>query len=552
MDLRVRDALKLEPLNKGRVVAGHGGLSKIVKNVSVIEIPEATKWLKGNELFISAFYSIAKDVEVQKKVIKNHAKHNGSGIIICHFGVWLKEIHPEVKELADQLDFPIVVVPPEIAYIEIISPLMDVILNRQNMKLEFALNVQRELTKQVIQGHPTTSLIKFLSEILDKPMVFFDANHSFICQEKGNLSTSEIQRISIRINNYMDKFIYAKKNILLKLPIEGNPPVLLIPIISGEQFFGTLVVFDANLFGPLDSVAIDQAISALALASLRQKSFEEIKVKIQKEFIEDLLNWNFIDSAAALKRAKGLNLDIQRKALVATANIDSFGTYAKEQESEKDILIMKEKYYSIIREVVREWVSEDLILNYSDTSTLLLLGETEENNQELYSKAVMLGEKIINTANKVLGMNVSVGIGKVVDEIYKIKNSYEESQKALVIGKKIFGQQQCVLFTDVRVYSLLLELVDRPEWDQVMSVVYDRLKKYDKKNNSELLKTFKYLLDYDNNTDLVAKNLFVHKNTVLYRRKKIEEILGFNPFEKRNRFSFEVGRIIEKFKTKEI
>ncbi len=552
MDFRVKDAIKLEPLKKGKVVAGHGGLNKIVKNVSVIEIPEATKWLKGNELFISAFYSIAKDVETQKKVIKNHAKHNGSGIIICHLGVWLKEIHPEVIELANKLDFPIIVVPQEIAYIEIISPLMDVILERQSMKLEFALKVQKELTKQVIQGKPITSLIKFLSDTLEKPMVFFDANHSFVCRERRNLSSGEIQKISIRINHYMDKFIYSKKNILLKLPIEDNPPVLLTPIISGKQFFGTLVIFKANLLGTLDNVAIDQAISALALASLRQKSLEELKVKIQKEFIEDLLNWNFIDTSAALKRAKGLNLDIQKKALVATANIDSFGLYAKEQESEKEILQLKEKYYSIIREVAKEWVPEDFILNYSDTATLLFLGEKEEEDQELYSRSVFLGEKIINTANKVLGMNVSVGIGSVVSEIYDIKTSYEESQKALIISKKLFGQKHCVLFNDIRVYSMLLELAERPEWEEIMSSAYDKLKKVDSENNSELLKTFKYLLDYDNNTDLVAGNMFVHKNTILYRRKKIKEVLGYNPFTKEDRFSFEVGRIIERLKTKEI
>jgi len=544
--------MKLEPLNKGKVIAGQGGLNKIVKNVSVIEIPEATKWLKGNELFISAFYSIAKDVEVQKKVIKNHAKYNGAGIIICHLGVWLKEIHPEVIDLANKLDFPIIVVPPEMAYIEIITPLMDVILERQSMKLEFALKVQKELTRQVIQGNPITSLIKFLSDTLEKPMVFFDANHSFVCKERINLSSSEIQKISIRINHYMDKFIYSKKNILLKLPIEDNPPVLLTPIISGRQFFGTLVIFKANLLGTLDNVAIDQAISALALASLRQKSLEELKVKIQKEFIEDLLNWNFIDTAAALKRAKRLNLDIQKKALVATANIDFFGSYAKEQESEKEILLLKEKYYSIIREVAREWVPEKLILNYSDTVTLLLFGEKDQDDKEFYSRASDLGKKIIKTANKVLGMNVSIGIGRIVNEIQDIKNSYWESQKALVIRKKIFGQKHCVLFNDVRVYSMLLELADRPEWEEIMNSVYNILERNDKKNNSELLKTFKLLLDYDNDTDLVAEKMFVHKNTVLNRRKKIKEVLGYNPFTKEDRFNFEVGRIIERFKTKEI
>lgn len=50
------------------------------------------------------------------------------------------------------------------------------------------------------------------------------------------------------------------------------------------------------------------------------------------------------------------------------------------------------------------------------------------------------------------------------------------------------------------------------------------LKDYDKKNNTELLKTILYYLKYSQNAIKTAKEMYVHRNTIRYRLQKIEEI----------------------------
>ena len=49
---------------------------------------------------------------------------------------------------------------------------------------------------------------------------------------------------------------------------------------------------------------------------------------------------------------------------------------------------------------------------------------------------------------------------------------------------------------------------------------------YDKINNSDLLETLKTYFKCEGNMKIIAQELFIHYNTVIYRIQKIEELLN--------------------------
>ena len=57
------------------------------------------------------------------------------------------------------------------------------------------------------------------------------------------------------------------------------------------------------------------------------------------------------------------------------------------------------------------------------------------------------------------------------------------------------------------------------------------LREYDEQNNARLCKTLECILQSDMDLTVAAEKLFLHKNTVLYRKNKIIDILGVNPFK---------------------
>lgn len=114
MSITVRDALNIGALKHAELI-GWSGLDNLITSVSVVEIPDAVEWYRGNALQITAFYSIADNVRAQLRLINNLAEHKCSALVICHSAVWVKNIAPEVIDLANRLNFPLIKVSSETA-----------------------------------------------------------------------------------------------------------------------------------------------------------------------------------------------------------------------------------------------------------------------------------------------------------------------------------------------------------------------------------------------------------------------------------------------------
>lgn len=55
------------------VLAGESGLLKKVEHVTVMEVPDIKRWLKGNDFLITSFYSVRKSEEAQCRLIEEPA-----------------------------------------------------------------------------------------------------------------------------------------------------------------------------------------------------------------------------------------------------------------------------------------------------------------------------------------------------------------------------------------------------------------------------------------------------------------------------------------------
>jgi len=49
----LREALRLAPLLRARVVAGSAGLDRLVSQINVMEVPDILPWVKPGQLLLS-------------------------------------------------------------------------------------------------------------------------------------------------------------------------------------------------------------------------------------------------------------------------------------------------------------------------------------------------------------------------------------------------------------------------------------------------------------------------------------------------------------------
>ncbi|HLR21174.1 MAG TPA: PucR family transcriptional regulator ligand-binding domain-containing protein [Tissierellaceae bacterium] len=132
----VKELLALPVLRRLKIVAGYRGLNKRVSSLTVMEVPDITKWLKGNDFIITSFYAVKDDVQKQIKLIDKLADLNCSCLAI-KLGEFIEELDELIIEKANEKGLVLTVIPQDITYIELIVNGMEKILH--NRDIEFMI-----------------------------------------------------------------------------------------------------------------------------------------------------------------------------------------------------------------------------------------------------------------------------------------------------------------------------------------------------------------------------------------------------------------------------
>ena len=77
------------------------------------------------------------------------------------------------------------------------------------------------------------------------------------------------------------------------------------------------------------------------------------------------------------------------------------------------------------------------------------------------------------------------------------------------------------------IYQIVLNAFNNTDVDRFIDKMLGKIILSDKQNDGQLLKTLFYILN-NASTKIISQKLFIHQNTVLWRKQKIEEILGYN------------------------
>jgi DNA-binding PucR family transcriptional regulator len=73
-----------------------------------------------------------------------------------------------------------------------------------------------------------------------------------------------------------------------------------------------------------------------------------------------------------------------------------------------------------------------------------------------------------------------------------------------------------------------------------------RLREYDEKHEGHYVETLQNLSIVNENIETIAGAMNIHKNTLLYRRNKIIEILEHDPFSMPLKFNYQAFFMAEK------
>lgn len=175
MAITVHSAARLGGLKHSRLVAGEKGLDRLIGWVDVLEVPDASLWLRENELLVTTCYAVRNDPEGQLAILRSMAR-SGAAALAVKFGRFIGQPPPEMIRLANELAIPLFDVPDGISFMDITHPVMAAIINSQ-AKLFYKRDLLEDLINGVIVNREQALLRARTVDLrLDEPYVIIIAD----------------------------------------------------------------------------------------------------------------------------------------------------------------------------------------------------------------------------------------------------------------------------------------------------------------------------------------------------------------------------------------
>jgi carbohydrate diacid regulator len=134
-----------------------------------------------------------------------------------------------------------------------------------------------------------------------------------------------------------------------------------------------------------------------------------------------------------------------------------------------------------------------------------------------------VASQIMKTIRSWSKINVRITIGNAYPALNKLKKSYDEAKNALKILNTFPNMEDVAHISDLVLEQVLLDVKEETRELLIRESLYNLL------SDSELLQTLQSFFHCSCNVTDTAKIMNLHRNTLLYRLQKIEELTGLNP-----------------------
>lgn len=133
-----------------------------------------------------------------------------------------------------------------------------------------------------------------------------------------------------------------------------------------------------------------------------------------------------------------------------------------------------------------------------------------------------------------------IGLGGAYTRFIDLRNSHREAHFALRMAAKL-PERSYIDYRQTNVFRLFDRVGDMDFLQQYYEAVLGKLLLYDQKNKSDFTHTLEVYLEENEDTAAVIKRLFIHRNTLTYRLKRIEEILGCSMADSETRLNVRIA-----------
>ena len=142
-----------------------------------------------------------------------------------------------------------------------------------------------------------------------------------------------------------------------------------------------------------------------------------------------------------------------------------------------------------------------------------------------YETARQIAETIVDMMSTEAMMNVRVAYGTIVDELKDVSKSYKEARMALDVGRIFYNEDRVSAYNNLGIGRLIYQLPENLCRMFVEEIFGDNIPD---DLDEETLITISKFFENNLNVSETSRQLFVHRNTLVYRIEKLEKSTGLD------------------------
>ena len=140
--------------------------------------------------------------------------------------------------------------------------------------------------------------------------------------------------------------------------------------------------------------------------------------------------------------------------------------------------------------------------------------------------------------------NVRIAYGTVVNEIKEVSRSYKEAKMALDVGKIFFGERDVIAYSELGIGRLIYQL-PIPLCKMFIKEIFDGKSPDD--FDEETLTTINKFFENSLNVSETSRQLFIHRNTLVYRLDKLQKSTGLDLRVFEDAITFKIALMVVKY-----
>ena len=525
--LTVRDILSRESFKYAKVVAGKDGLERHVKWSHVLEVNDFGSLINGGEMILTTGVGLQVDLHSKLNYVEKLIEKEVSCICI-ELGTHIKEIQPEIINLANKHSFPIIVFEDTVKFVDITQDLHTFIINQHHQMLSQLDTLSRTFNSLSLMPNGILKILQELHQFFRQNILFItDDDKSYYYPSEGKDLEAAIRtylETSTSIDTDQEMFTLDKRTFALT-PVKG----------LGQTWGYLCLQVHQPVSDELTFLILDRAALAIAQISLRNRTIEEKKQYNEDEFVNNLLNGRDFEQDDLQSFLPTASHNLHFRIVIMQIGIP------ETKHDEEDWEEIKLQRSLMIRSLFKRGGFFPAVSSNKNEIAIIasfiaadhLKNETTRFSQVIQRVVEMKENSFID------GTKCTFGISKVHKNIADVQQGYEEAMKVLTLHES--GIAETNFYEKLGIYRLLLPLKNNDYLNAYVQDYLSEVFEYDLKTKSTLFETLRVYLECNGSKKETADRLFVVRQTLYHRIDKLETLLGEDFMAPSNRLALEVA-----------